>query len=194
MVNGGCWFAPRVVARYYGLFSKLQYKEICSMHYPQRKALRLQGYDYTSSGAYFVTICQQNRECLFGTPTEDGIALTAAGEMVATTWQKLPAKFLNTELDYFVVMPNHFHAIVTIEDTTESKMRSSLSVMVEWFKTMTITAYIRGVKKQGWLHFNQPLWQRSYYDRIIRSESALNTIREYILFNPSKWREDEHYR
>lgn len=156
--------------------------------YPQRKSTRLKGYDYTQSGAYFVTICLQNRLCLFGDVTDDVMVRNPAGEMVAELWLRANDKFPDIELDHFVVMPNHFHAIVLLHADNVS-----LLDVVQWFKTMTTNAYIRGVKSHDWLPFEGKLWQRSFHDHIIRDEAGLNTIRSYILTNPSLWQKDVFY-
>ena len=93
------------------------------------KSHRLAGYDYTSGGAYFITLCTQNRLCLFGTVSEDQMHLNDAGRMIETVWNRLPERFSSMRLDSFVIMPNHVHAIVTIEngDFQLSAPRSALA-------------------------------------------------------------------
>jgi putative transposase len=88
-----------------------------SRNRPQRRSPRLQGYDYGQNGAYFVTICTQNRECLFGKVVGDQIHLNDAGMMLSNWWEKLPGNFSNTELDFYTVMPNHFHGIIVLHTT-----------------------------------------------------------------------------
>jgi len=156
--------------------------------YRQRKSPRLRGYDYSREGAYFVTICQQNRACLFGEITDGELRLNSAGEMLRAWWERLPEKFPALEIDHFVVMPNHFHGIVLLDGG-----QIGLSAAMQWFKAMTTNAYIRGVKEQTWSSFEKRLWQRSYHDHIIRDERGLEMIRGYVLTNPARWSEDTFY-
>lgn len=191
-----------------------------------RRSIRLKGYDYSSEGAYFVTIVAQGRECLFGEIVDGEMRLNEAGEMVVRWWNELPNKFPNIELGEFVVMPNHFHGIIFImpnvgadlrvcpdgervcpdgeeNDSPQkgehmgspqqagSPLRVSLSQMIQWFKTMTTNEYIRGVKQLNWKPFIGKVWQRNYYEHIIRNEKELQQKTDYILVNPSRWDEDD---
>ncbi len=155
---------------------------------PRRRSPRLQGYDYSQNGAYFVTICTQHRVCLFGEVVDGEMRLNDAGRMVELWWLKLPGKFPEVDIDLFVVMPNHFHGIVVLGTT--GPVSAPLYTHLQWFKTMTTNAYIRGVKERDWETFPGKLWQRSFHDHIIRSEKELNTVREYILDNPARWEDD----
>ena len=157
-------------------------------HYPRRKSPRLKGYDYTRNGAYFVTVCVQNRLSLFGNVSGEMMVLNAAGEMVAEMWHNTHEKFTDVQLDHFVVMPNHFHAVVVLHSGG-----TGLPDVMQWFKTMTTNAYIRGVKADHWTPFAGKLWQRSYHDHIIRDEAGLNAIRAYILINPARWSQDAFF-
>lgn len=154
-----------------------------------RRAMRLKDYDYSQNGAYFVTICVQNRLCLFGEIVDQEMQMNSAGEVIYEWWQKLPEKFSSISLDTAIVMPNHFHGIVLITD----QRKHELPDLMQWFKTMTTNAYIQGVKQAGWAEFPGKLWQRSYYDHIIRNEHDLSNIRLYIEGNPARWMDDEHY-
>lgn len=138
-----------------------------------RKKLRLHGYDYSSNGAYFVTIYVKNGEYLFGDIVNNAITLLPAGEMIASYWQKLPLKYPSFSLDDFVVMPNHFHAIILIDTTTHLPV--NLSQGIQWFKTITTNAYIQAVHHQNWEPFVGKLWHRSFYDHIIRDEKSYLT-------------------
>ncbi|MEQ8672838.1 MAG: transposase [Aggregatilineales bacterium] len=179
--------------------------------YPQRKLPRLKDFDYASEGAYFVTICTQNRLPLFGIIEEDQMHPNDAGKMIQQVWDALPSKFAELALDTYVVMPNHFHGIIilvgnaqrgippssksnSIPETDDhagsSLQKINLSDIVHWFKTMTTNAYIRGVKENNWQRFPKKLWQHSYYDHIIRNEVDLHHIQNYIINNPTKWAED----
>ena len=131
-----------------------------------RQSLRLRYYDYSLEGAYFITICTQHRANLFGA-VEHGISmLNQAGVMIEKHWNELESKFPQVELGTKVVMPNHFHGILRIHATRDQN-RVCLSEIVQWFKTMTTNAYIRGVKLSGWKPFDGKIWQRSYHDHII---------------------------
>ena len=160
---------------------------------PRRKLMRLQGYDYSQEGAYFVTICVEHRLHLFGSIQNETMHLNPAGKMIVGWWQKVSEKYPDVELDQWVVMPNHFHGIVVLCRDTPMPRQTALSDVMRWFKSMTTTAYIRGVHAEQWTPFPGSLWQRSYYDHIIRSESDLQRIREYIHQNPTRWHVDKLY-
>jgi REP element-mobilizing transposase RayT len=175
------------------------------------RPLRLTGYDYSQTGAYFVTICTENRACLFGAVVEGEMQLNDAGRMVEHCWFELNRKFSAVETDEFVIMPNHCHGIIIITDRTVgadlclgpapmgtraahqgadakhrgahtgAPLRPRLSTVIQWFKTMTTNQYIRSVKTGAWPRSNRQLWQRNYYEHVIRNEESLNRIRQYIL-------------
>jgi REP element-mobilizing transposase RayT len=158
-----------------------------------RRSIRLKGYDYAQAGAYFVTICAQNRECLFGEIAAGEMHLNAAGEMIVRWWNELSNKFPTFEPDAFVVMPNHIHCIIVIHDgeaTALGQPKPTLGDIIEWFKTMATNEYIRGVKQLGWKPFPKRVFQRNYYEHIIRNERELTAIRKYIENNPAKWTGD----
>jgi len=165
-----------------------------------RRSIRLKGYNYSQAGTYFVTICTHNRECIFGTILDDKMRLNDVGQMVQASWEQLPQRF-PIELDAYVVMPNHFHAIVIIvgaplvgapdrAGTRRAGTRPAptmLGDIIGAFKSITTNECIRGVREFNWPHFDKRLWQRNYYEHVIRNEEALNRIREYILNNPLRW-------
>ncbi|HTG34847.1 MAG TPA: transposase [Thermoanaerobaculia bacterium] len=157
-----------------------------------RQSIRLKGYDYSLSGAYFVTLCVQHRECLFGDVI--GVILQAndAGQMVERWWRELTRKFPTVSMDEFVVMPNHLHGVLILQrsQVSQGSESSPLGTVMDWFKTMTTNEYIRGVKNHGWKNFPRRLWQRDYFDRIIRDQNEIEMIREYIRRNPSQWSQD----
>jgi putative transposase len=168
-----------------------------------RRSIRLKGYDYAQPGAYFVTICVQDRECLLGTIADGEMRLNDAGRMVQSWWDRLPEKYPTVETDGFVIMPNHIHGIIVIAESDDvganPRVRPdeqthgsapTLGEIVQWFKTMTTNAYIRGVKQDGWKPFPGKLWQRNYHERIVRNEQELNAVRRYIHNNPARWAED----
>ncbi len=150
-----------------------------------RRSIRLPSYDYSCAGAYFVTMCAQGRERRFATITRTGLQLSAAGLMLDAWWRKLPDKFLAVALDVSVIMPDHMHGIVWLQPSSAEAV--ALGTTIQWFKTMTTNAYIRGVRNDGWPAFDRRLWQRDYYERIVRDETALERIRTYIAANPARW-------
>jgi REP element-mobilizing transposase RayT len=182
----------------------------CEHH---RRSIRLQGYDYAQAGAYFVTICTQNRECFFGDAEVGEMRLNDAGRMAQTVWEEMSIHYACVETDTFVVMPNHIHGIIVLVGAAPrgrpeygsplEKGRAldggqprgvaptlSLAGVVHRFKTMTTKRYVDGVKQFGWPPFCGRLWQRNYYEHIIRDEDSLNRIREYIINNPLQWEFD----
>ncbi len=158
-----------------------------------RRSIRLRNYDYAQAGAYFVTICTQHRECLFSKITDNAMHLNDAGRMVGQWFAELEHKFNDIECDEFVCMPNHIHCIVVNVGQTHryASTGTSLSKVVQWFKTMSTNQYIRGVKQNGWQPFPGKLWQRNYWEHIIRNQSELHHIREYIHNNPALWELDQ---
>jgi uncharacterized protein (TIGR00252 family) len=163
----------------------------------KRKTPRLSEYDYSRQGAYFVTVCVQNREGLFGKILNGEMHLNQAGMAVARWWKELEKKFPPVKLDeYYVVMPNHFHGIVLISEPSGSNVEGGhagppLQRIVQWFKTMSTNEYIHGVKEHGWKPFKGQVWQRSFYEHVVRNDEALNRIREYIKYNPQRWDLDQ---
>ena len=178
-----------------------------------RQSIRLRGYDYTQAGAYFVTIVAHERACLFGEIVDDVMHVNDAGRMVDAAWTALPQRFPAIELDACIIMPNHLHGIIVVvgatlvvahdamvapvavgvPDRAGTSPAPTLGDIVGAFKSITTHAYIQGVHHQGWPPFNQRVWQRNYYDHIIRNERDLNRIREYISHNPLKRTLDSEY-
>ena len=175
-------------------------------HAPERhrRSIRLDGYDYTESGAYFVTICTQDHLCLFGEMVNGSMRLNAAGQIVQHAWCHLPNHYPHVELDAFVVMPNHVHMVVMLTQgnelvgaglkpalvhgsapTSGAPKRHGLAEIVRAFKTFSSRRINERRGFQG-----TPLWQRNYYEHIIRNERALNHIRRYIIENPARWGQD----
>ena len=165
-----------------------------------RRSIRLRGYDYARPGWYFVTICVQDRRPLFGTVVNGRMALTDAGRMVCDVWNEMPAHYPGVGADAFVVMPDHFHGVVHVgapprgcpnghapRDGQPRGVAPTLSLpdIVHRFKTLSTTRYIAGVTKHGWPRFDGKLWQRNYYDIIVRTDTALANIRAYIRDNPT---------
>ena len=179
-----------------------------------RKQIRLKKYDYSDNGWYFVTICTQNRECLFGNIVNNKMILNQNGLLINDNWKQLINKF-PIELDEFVIMPNHVHGIIIIRQTNivgvsfmkpETKMIISksnhhmgllnikkglinqtptLGLIIRYFKSKCTYR----IHKYG---FNNDIWQRNYYEHVIRNEFDLNRIRQYIRENPMNWADDRN--
>ena len=162
-----------------------------------RQSIRLKNYDYSKSGLYFVTICTENRECLFGDIVDGKMVLNDVGNMIQKLWNKITERFNMVELDEFVIMPNHIHGIVIIVGAGLVPARGerattrvaptiihTIGDIIGAFKSLTTHEYITGVKYNEWKPFNKRLWQRNYYEHIIRNENELIKIREYIKLNP----------
>ena len=235
-----------------------------------RRSIRLPHYDYAQAGAYFVTLCVQDKACLLGQIRDGETQLNDAGQMVARWWDELNRKFPGVRTDAVVIMPNHVHGILVIETApcagqaericrggpacppdqpagshtglpqpgdghvtgltqpgdshvgagrcarpTTGGSHTGLTLrtrvagpsgppddgppggndprlgdVIRWFKTMSTNEYMRRVRQAGWPPFPGRLWQRNYYERVIRNERELNAIRQYILNNPLKWAMD----
>ena len=165
-----------------------------------RHSIRLKGYDYSQAGAYFVTIVTRNRECLFGEVVDGEMRLDAVGQIVAESWQWLAAQYDYVTLDAWVVMPNHLHGIIVITDgagggrgddggrvglrtaPTAPAKRKTVGRLVGAFKTVST----KRINEQRGAPGAQ-VWQRNYYEHIIRDQASLNRIREYIQNNPAQW-------
>jgi REP-associated tyrosine transposase len=155
-----------------------------------RRSIRLREFDYSSTGVYFITTCAQNRECLFGDVLDSVMVLNDAGGLVESVWNGLMERFPTIELDAFVVMPNHVHFIVNIvgtagKDGAGQGRAPTLDQIVGAFKSVSAAQVNRLLSRTG-----QPLWQRNYYERVIRNETELNGVRDYIIHNPLKWEDD----
>jgi putative transposase len=220
-----------------------------------RKSIRLKNYDYTQQGAYYVTVCVNDRKCVFGDVRDGEMILNDAGDMVQRVWDEIPQFYDGIDIDHFQIMPNHIHGIIMIvgagpcgrpdnKQSGDCNMKLydhdtgqphncighphncighphncighphncighphncighpqggaptlSLSDVVHRFKTMTTKQYCDGVKFNNWPEFNTRLWQRNFFEHVIRDESNLNRIREYIINNPANWEKDECYR
>ena len=162
-----------------------------------RKSIRLKNYDYSSNGYYFVTICVQNREKLFG----EFVGATLCGrpnnpDKIITKWLlELENKFNDIKIDEYIIMPNHIHFIIKRTGdhigSTGDHIGSPLRDIIGWFKTMTTNEYIAGVKSGKFIPFKGRLWQRNYYEHIIRNYDDYINISEYIQNNPLKWEYDK---
>jgi len=148
---------------------------------------RLAEYDYATPGTYFVTICAHRMELRFGQIECSEMALNVAGRMVADIWRSLSDRHENIALDTYVVMPNHVHGIIHLGIDPEFNTMASLTTIIATFKSLTTTAYADLVRSGVLPPFDRTLWQRSFYDRIVRNQRELEAVREYILANPARW-------
>ena len=172
-----------------------------------RRSIRLRNYDYTSIGAYFVTIVTQDRRCLFGEIADGKMQLNECGKSVSVVWSELSIHYPGIETDAFVVMPNHVHGIVVLvgvgpcarpvaegqsQGIAPTKDASALSLpdVIHRYKTLTTKRYVDSVKQFCWKPFSRRVWQRNYFEHVIRDEESLNRILEYIHDNPARWEFD----
>ncbi len=163
---------------------------------PRRNSLRLQEYDYSKNGYYFVTIVVKNRLMLFGYVEDRKMILNDAGKMIDNIWNNLPEYYLGIKIDCGVVMPNHLHGVIFINHNQNNKDYEALSLpeVMERLKSYTTNQYIVGVRNFHWEPFQEKLWQPGYFDIIIKDEKELNWLRNYIKENPEKWDADEEKR
>lgn len=148
--------------------------------FPRRRVLRLSAFDYSSPGAYFVTICAPHMRRLFGSISDGEVLLSDAGAIVHDEWLGTARRRTDVELDEFVVMPNHFHGIVVLRG--DEQRPSHLGAVVGGFKA-ACTGRVRVVRAAPQFK----LWQRGYYEHVVRNEAALARIRTYVRENPLRW-------
>jgi putative transposase len=159
----------------------------------KRRSIRLKGYDYSQTGLYFITICTQNKECFFGDITGGEMVLNNVGIMVENQWLNLQNRYQYIELHEYIVMPNHIHGIIQIVGGQPQRITPTVGDIVGAFKSLVTNEYIRNVKQNNWQRFNGKLWQRNYYEHIIRDEKSFLQIAEYIQTNPLKWQDDKYH-
>jgi len=182
-----------------------------------RRSIRLKDYDYSQPGAYFVTICTHQKEFLFGNIFDGQMRLSAVGALVLNVWEGLQQRFPTIELDAFAVMPNHVHCIIVIASVEaglalpdnshpvgaglalpRAQQAAPLQIVQGAASSApTLGDIIRAFKSISAIQGNRlllrtgvPLWQRNYYEHIIRDDNSLNRIREYIITNPMRWELD----
>ena len=165
-----------------------------------RRSIRQRNYDYSQTGVYFITLCTQNRECLFGEISDGQMVLNEAGRVTDKCWYDIPVHFPHVELDEWVIMPNHVHGIWFIMGiTVGAKNFSPLPTTGRPRGTSkTIGSIMRGFKigVTKWMRQNNVIhnvWQRNYYEHIIRDETELSEMRKYIINNPINWQNDKNY-
>ncbi len=158
------------------------------MDLAKRKQIRLKDFDYSQSNAFFITICTFNRKTLFGTVGADSISARLIHDIFKRTIEQYP----NVYCPKYVVMPNHFHAIVVMK-RADMESAPTLSEVVQSFKRHSTIEYIKLVKGGVLPAFQKQIWQRSFYDHVVRNEQDYLEIWKYIDENPLKWQEDEMY-
>lgn len=182
-----------------------------------RRSIRLKGYNYSQAGLYFITICCQNRICRFGNVVDGEMMLNEFGIVAYNEWVKLSERFSNFELDVFQIMPNHMHGIILLNDIsvgagvnpaqndlytqndgkpndnnrTTARVAPTVSNIVGAYKSLVANGCLDIFKSQN--ETMGKLWQRNYYEHIIRNEQSYQTIAEYIINNPAKWADDKFY-
>jgi REP element-mobilizing transposase RayT len=163
----------------------------------RRRSIRLPGYDYSQAGAYFVTICTHRRRCLLGEIREAEVHLFDLGRVVVGCWEEIPRHFPHLSLDAWIVMPNHVHGILVISeypiddetghacDAVGARHASPLPTIIGAFKSAAARRINDRLATPG-----APVWQRGYYEHVVRNERALHRLRQYIAANPERWPHD----
>ena len=164
------------------------------------ESARLENWDYSIPWWYYITICTRGMKCWFGDIKNGKMELNKYGKIASKHFEKIPNHFKSVEIDYYVIMPNHVHGIIIINDTVETRdrvslqnnkkfgkpLKNSLPVIINQYKG----SVTRRIRKSGFPSFQ---WQARFYDHIIRNERDLYRIRTYIKNNPLKWAVDEYY-
>lgn len=151
--------------------------------------MRLSGYDYSLPSIYFVTLCTYHHQILFGDIEEDQVRLSPGGQAVKQAWESMPSVIPGMLLDVYTIMPDHFHAIfgfVSIDGSAQDVSRAGLPSIIRRFKTYTMHLYGEQMAAGRIAPYREHLWQRNYWDRIIRSDADLEKHREYIYNNALK--------
>ncbi|HHS50226.1 MAG TPA: transposase [candidate division Zixibacteria bacterium] len=164
-----------------------------------RKSIRIKGFDYSSAGAYFVTINTKNQSNIFAVVNDGIITLSEYGKIAKQCWLDIPNHFTNVELDVFVIMPNHIHGILFLNEyydkgeaclaPTQSNVsdKGTVGNIVGSFKS-AVTKRINDIRGLS----GATIWQRNYYEHVIRHDSDLDELRRYITNNPKQWDNDEY--
>ncbi|MFA5881379.1 MAG: transposase [Eubacteriales bacterium] len=176
-----------------------------------RRSIRLKGYDYSKAGYYFITICTKNRETLFGSIENGEMKLNEYGDIVREEWMKSSEIRREIELDYFIIMPDHIHGIVIINETKSGvgahghaplhSHITSQNIKPLHRKPKSISSFVAGFKSIVTKRINilrncpqMSVWQRGYYEHIVRSEKDLKRIKTYIIENLNKWLDDSEIK
>jgi REP element-mobilizing transposase RayT len=174
----------------------------------ERRNIRLKGWDYSSEGVYFITICCKDRQPFFGKINDENVTLSEIGFISKQFWLEIPVHFPHIRLDEFVIMPNHIHGIIILDyslvgtrhgmtlryyhnsfknfNQFSQPVKNSVSVIINQYKS----SVTRWCNKHN---FNEFHWQSRFYEQILHNETAIDGIREYIYRNPKSWQDDEFY-
>ena len=189
-----------------------------------RRSIRLKGYDYSKAGMYFVTICCQNRQCIFGEIENGEMALNNFGKIASDEWVKLSEQYPNVLLDVFQIMPNHIHGIITLGDVGATlavalnenaiaqnniagtnqwagaspaptrdvqTTKNTIGNIVGAYKSLVANKCLEIFKSKN--EYMGKLWQRNYWEHIIRDEESYQRIANYIINNPINWKNDKFF-
>jgi len=183
-----------------------------------RRSIRLKGYDYSQAGLYFVTICCQDRICRFGIVENGEMVLNEFGAIAYHEWVKLPERFPQFELDAFQIMPNHMHGIISLKPVgatlavaqngrvaqNDAGAQNGVDIRAGVNPAPTVSNIVGAYKSlvaNGCLKISKSknetmgkLWQRNYYEHIIRDSQSYQRISAYIINNPAKWQDDKFYK
>jgi len=154
-----------------------------------RKPLRYRGHDYRAPCCVHITLCTHHRQPLFGAVTESGMHLNDSGRFVEVSLARLHAPALGIAIDTYIVMPDHLHVIIVLGTSPHAPTPASIPELVRSFKLQVMKSWSNGVRWRGWEPYVTHLWQRSYYDTLIRNDAHLDATRTYILANPVRWLE-----
>ncbi len=148
---------------------------VMNMNHPERKRLRIPGYDYATPNYYFVTICTHEKQCLFGTVEQ----LNGYGQIARDLLLEIQVHYPNVVIDKFVVMPNHIHAIIVLQEVSGDTGKALSNILAQYKSAVS--------KKLSRSLLGKKIWQKSYFDRIIRSEKGYRDAWRYIDENPLRW-------
>lgn len=151
------------------------------------KPMRYPGHDYRAPCSVHVTICTWNRQWLFGEISPRGVVLNDAGRFVEAAMRGLHVPGSGIEIDTPLVMPDHLHAIIHLGTQPFVETTASIPDLVGEFKLRVVMSWRNGVRRRRWMPYEEHLWQKTYYDTIIRNDRHLERTREYILGNPGRW-------
>ncbi|NEP43522.1 MAG: glucose-6-phosphate 1-dehydrogenase [Okeania sp. SIO2H7] len=162
-----------------------------------RRSIRLPKHDYTTPGAYYVTVGANKRQFIFGDIIDGIMHPNFVGKTVKAVWYRLPQHFKNVTLDAFVIMPNHLHGIIILNDNNWQRSPQKKSPTLNGTKPGSLSAIVQNFKSlssrqvNGILKSSGTIWQSNFYEHIPRNEGSLNRIRQYILDNPKNWENDK---